>query len=391
MEMALFAVMSMKPRSFGNLLLATWLLATGLPAVRADDAPVKPGATFESLVVGKNTYLHVKVLSISPHTIMIAHAGGMTSVHLRDLSPEWQARFGFDATAEPPEFSTPTPVAAPVRPAPTPRAALTAAHDIANRFVYLGKQFGQPAEIKPEVNLQPLFFQLELSVKNQGRRPSCSVFAIVSALEFQNAQLTGHTQKFSEEYLIWATRKITKRTAPSPKPGDEFVQENFDEGFSLSEVIEAIHVYGVPLQQSLPNTFGRKMEDIEDPPEAVVDEARTHEKVFAFVLPGHDPATRINNLVQSLNAGIPVTVGIGWPNYRSLRNGYLSGQTPMKDKAHAVTIVGYKSDTGSIENAYFIFKNSYGATWGQGGYGTISYKYLTNYLYDAVLLEVLPG
>jgi Papain family cysteine protease len=381
----------MKPRSFGNLLLAAWLLAVGLPVLRAGDAPVKPGATFESLVVGKNTYRHVKVLSISAHTIMIVHSGGMTSVHLRDLSPEWQARFGYDPAAEPPEFSTPAPVAAPSRPAAAPHSTPIAVRETASRFVYLGKQFGQPAEIKPEVDLRPLFFQLELSPKNQGRRPSCSVFAIVSALEFQNAQLTGHAQKFSEEYLIWATRKITKRTAPSLANSDDFVRENFDEGFSLSEVIEAIHVYGVPLQQSLPNTFGRKMEDIEDPPEAVIDEARSHEKVYAFVLPGHDSATRINNLVQSLNAGIPVTIGIGWPNYRSLRNGYLGGQVPMKDKAHAVTVVGYKSDTGHIENTYFIFKNSYGVEWGQGGYGTISYKYLTDYLYDAVLLEVLPG
>jgi hypothetical protein len=381
----------MKPRSFGNLLLAAWLLAFGLPALRAEDAPVKPGATFESLVVGKNTYLHVKVLSISPHTIMIAHSAGMTSVHLRDLSPEWQARFGYDPAAEPPSLPTPAPAADSPHAAPGPHATLSAAHEVANRFVYLGKQFGQPAEIKPEVDLRPLFFQLELRAKNQGRRPSCSIFAIVSALEFQNAQLTGHAEKFSEEYLIWATRKITKRTAPSLQEGDEFVRENFDEGFSLSEVIDAIHFYGVPLQQSLPNTFGRKMDEIEDPSEAVVNEARTHEKVFAFVLPGHDPATRINNLVQSLNAGIPVAIGIGWPNYRSLRNGYLGGQVPMKDKAHAVTIVGYKSSTGRIENAYFIFKNSYGVGWGQGGYGTISYKYLSDYLYDAVLLEVQPG
>ena len=367
-----------------------WLLATGLPALRADDAAVKPGATFESLVVGKNTYLHVKVLSISPHTIMIAHASGMTSVHLRDLSPEWQARFGYNPAEEPPSLSTPVPLAAPSRPAPAPTAALSAAHEVASRFVYLGKQFGVPAEIKSEVDLRPLFFQLELNIKNQGRRPSCSVFAIVSALEFQNAQLTGHPEKFSEEYLIWAARKLTKRTAPSLKNADQAVQENFDEGFSLSEVIEAIHVYGVPLQQSLPNTFGRKMEDIEDPPEAVINEARTHQKVFAFVLPGRDPATRLNNLVQSLNAGIPVTVGVSWPMFRSMHNAYLGGQTPMKDKAHAVTISRLQvTSTGRIEDAYFIFKNSYGVEWGQGGYGTASYKYLTNYLYDAVLLEVL--
>jgi len=42
----------------------------------------------------------------------------------------------------------------------------------------------------------------------------------------------------------------------------------------------------------------------------------------------------------------------------------------MADGGHAVTLVGYKSATGRIEDAVFIFKNSYGVDWGQGGYGT---------------------
>jgi hypothetical protein len=141
----------------------------------------------------------------------------------------------------------------------------------------------------------------------------------------------------------------------------------------------------------MPNTFGTNIRSIAEPPPTVVQEARTHQRVFVHVLPGRDRTTRINNLVLSLNAGLPVAIGMAWPNYRSLRGGFLDGQKPVADSGHAVTIVGYKSGSGRLEDTVFVFKNSYGPTWGQGGYGTVTYAYLHNYLNDAVLLEVQSG
>jgi C1A family cysteine protease len=254
-------------------------------------------------------------------------------------------------------------------------------------------KFGQPAAILPKVDLRPQFFQLELGVKNQGRRPSCAIFAIVSALEFQNAVATGKVEKFSEEYLSWAVRKTVQRlpaagsTPPAPSEG----QEDADDGFALSEVVAALRAYGIPLQSSMPNTFGSKIDAIEEPPPAVIDEARNHQKVFVHQLPGRDTATRLNNIVQTLNAGFPVAVGMAWPNYRTIRNGYLNGQIPMANSGHAVTLVGYMSTTGHLEDAVFIFKNSWGTDWGQGGYGTVTYGYLSKHLSDAVLLEIQPA
>jgi C1A family cysteine protease len=35
-----------------------------------------------------------------------------------------------------------------------------------------------------------------------------------------------------------------------------------------------------------------------------------------------------------------------------------------------------------------VFKNSYGPTWGEGGYGWVTCRYLQNYLLSAALLEV---
>jgi C1A family cysteine protease len=140
----------------------------------------------------------------------------------------------------------------------------------------------------------------------------------------------------------------------------------------------------------MPNTFGRRIEAIEEPPAEIVHEAREHQRVFAHQLPGRDRATLINNVVHTLNSGVPVAVGVAWPMTR-IFNGYLNTQAAAPNRGHAVTLVGYKSATGRIEDTYFIFKNSWGPKWGQGGYGTVTYNYLQNYLFDAVLLEVQRG
>ncbi len=338
------------------------------------------GTSIDSLTVGDTTYRQVQVRSVSARTVMITHSSGMASIRLRDLSPEWQARFHYDPAAETAADQVPRVVA------PRPAVA-AAAKKSATKSEMALQQFGKPAVIRPEVDLRQRFLQLELGVKSQGRRPSCSIFAVVSALEFLNADSTGRAEKFSEEYLIWAVRQTVQRIFPSGGATED-VAEDADTGFSLSEVVDALRTYGIPLQSTMPNTFGSAISGIETPPPAIVAEARNHQRVFVHRLPGRDNVTLINNLVQALNNGVPIPVGMDWPNYRSMRTGYLSGQTPKTNSFHSVTIVGYKCPTGRIEDAVFLFKNSWGVQWGQGGYGTVTYGYLNNHLYDAVLLEV---
>lgn len=346
------------------------------------------GTRIDSLTVGDNTYRQVQVRSVSARTVMITHSSGMASIRLRDLSPEWQTRFHYDPVAEAAaDEAAKSTAVAPV--SPSTHQAKRVDADNASKLDALLRKFGQPAAVQPAVDLRPKFFQLELGVKNQGRRPSCAIFAVVSALEFQNAEVSGHVEKFSEEYLTWAVRKTVQRLPAAGTAEVAAAAEDKDDGFTLSEVVAALRAYGIPLQSSMPNTFGRKIDSIEDPPIPIISEARSHQRVFVHHLPGRDAATRLNNIVQALNAGVPVAVGMGWPNYRSIRTGYLSGQKPTG--GHAVTLVGYTSATGRIEDAVFIFKNSWGVDWGQGGYGTATYGYLSSNLGDAVLLEVQTG
>jgi C1A family cysteine protease len=122
-----------------------------------------------------------------------------------------------------------------------------------------------------------------------------------------------------------------------------------------------------------------------------VTEAQTRRKISAYAVPGATTQVRINNIIHCLNAGVPVVVGMRWPNSRVLRNNpLLAEQTPMKGSYHAVTIVGYSTalNTDGGRKIQFIFRNSWGVRWGAGGYGFADIKYLEQNLTDAVILEI---
>ena len=375
------------PRHFATVV--TSILLVCLPVAAKEGEIIKPGTELDTFTVGKTVYHDVIIRSINARTLMITHTGGMTSIRLRDLSTEMQASFHYDPAAEAAAEKATALVAASK---PAVGSVKSGANASTEKFEKLLKSFGKPASAYPDVDLRPKFFELELGIKNQGRRTSCAIFAIVSALEYQNAELNGHVEKFSEEYLIWAVRKTVQRI---PLDRDTATirtsKEDNDDGFTLGEVVSALRTYGIPLQSSMPNTFGHKSDEILEPPQATITEAKNHQHIYFHQLPGRDQVTRINNAVQALNVGIPVAIGLSWPNYHTLRNGYLSKQRPAPNSGHAVTLVGYKSPSGRIEDAVFIFKNSWGVDWGQGGYGTVTYDYLSNYLNDAVLLEVQSG
>jgi len=371
-----------------------------LPSARAEAPPAGThlgvGATFDTLQVGPVTYHQVQVRSVSVRSIIILHAGGMASIPLQNLPPELQARFGYNpaaASAADEALRQASARAAQQRQEELRAAAARQkAQSGGSKFDNLLLSFGQPPEIRNEVDLQQEFFKLELGVKNQGRRPSCAIFAVVCALEFQNAEITGHTEKLSEEYLIWAVCKTLNRTAKSTgpvSPQGKAADDDEDLGFSLSEVVTALRTYGIPLQDSMPDTLGGKYADIGEPTPAIINEARNRRTVHVYEVPGRDNTTRIDNIIQALNSGIPVAIGVAWPSNVSPQSGYLSVQNGFADWGHAITLVGYTSTSGRIEDTVFTFKNSWGPHWAMGGYGHATYDFLQRNLHDAVLLEVL--
>lgn len=382
-------IFSSQVRRLSAALLALVLL----PAAWA--ASLGPGDKIPELDTGRAVYRDVVIRSVNARTVTFVHSGGLASLPLRGLPLEWRQKFGYDPAAE----AQAERKYEQDRERAESLLRAEAKHAQAERNTALRQRYEQlllfkPGEVvaKELVDMRPRFNELSLGVKNQGLRPSCAVFAVVGALEYLNAEIAGKPERLSEEYLIWATLSLVQR--PSPIEGalvpSEDVAEpaRIDTGFSLEEVATALRSYGIPTAASMPNTFGKGIREIPTPGPALVEEARTRRQVYVYRVPGRDSAAVLPRVVQALNLGIPVPIGLQWPHYATLRHGYLSEQQPIPGYAHAVTLVGYRCTTGRLQDCVFIFRNSYGNRWGQAGYGTATYGYLQRCLRNAILLEV---
>ncbi|WP_309384550.1 C1 family peptidase [Cerasicoccus frondis] len=333
--------------------------------------------------IGDEIYRNVKVREVTPRAVIIQHSKGISQVLLADLPPEAQKHFGYDpAEAEADEQRADREHAAALqRTANQSQAAQTEARQKKrNLMAQLTQAFGQPAQIQPEVDLRPQLRELGLFSKSQGRRPSCSVFAIVGALEFQASQ-EGQPVQFSEDYAIWATRQYL---ADTPKRRAESYGDN-DAGFALIDVINALAKYGLVHREDMPNTFGSGMERIEPPEPELLEQAREQVKLTALRIDSNNGASSVNRITHALNAGLPVVIGVAWPHENTLRSApMISGQNPVS--MHAVTLVGYRSDDDG-QNLRFVFKNSWGPLWGSGGYGWITADYLAEHLSTAYIMD----
>ena len=59
------------------------------------------------------------------------------------------------------------------------------------------------------------------------------------------------------------------------------------------------------------------------------------------------------------------------------------------EDGHSIALVGYVDDAKD-KGGVFLFRNSWGPKWGNGGYGTMSYAYVRTYANDLVWLELGP-
>ncbi len=349
---------------------------------------------FDKLTAAGKIFTDVKVTKVTPHAISFLHSNGIAQVLLKDLEPEIQKIFNYDSDKEV-EYLQEKKIRNKVIPLKQIQLKKPVKRRVATKTQRIFKLFGNEPKILPQVDLRKRFIQLGLGSKSQGRRPSCAIFSIVSALEFQNAELIGKAEKLSEEYLTWATMNIIQekqfRNRKFNLTEDESVRSdnNFDSGFRLPEVVMGLRAFGIPLQSQMPNTFGKNMANISKPSNRIIDSARSRQKTLIHAVPGHDSRIRILNMIHLLNEGWPVVVGLHWPNHNTIkRSPILSKQKPRKDYLHAVTLVGYKCESGDIKDIRFIFKNSWGKQWGINGYGFSKYYYMLSNLNVAIFLEV---
>jgi hypothetical protein len=336
----------------------------------------------ETWRVEDQVYEQVRVHEVTPADVTIFHAGGIKKFSLGELPKALQERFWYDPEEAAGWEAYEARQRAEAREAMEAEAAERKAAALARKQPERQRprsavfRMAPPENVAfyPEVDLRPFYIEKGLYSKNQGRRPSCSVFAVVSALEYEQARRTGQAEPLSEDFLIWATLQL--------QPGIPL-----DTGFNFPEVITALQTYGVPSHAVMPNTYGKSASEIQPPP-AAMEAARDRTSVIPVWF-RHDDPYLVERLVAVLNQGKPVIIAVRWPHWRTLHGNYLlKNQKPLEGAAHAVTLVGYRNTGGASGETKFIFRNSYGYDWGLAGCGFISDSYLREHLLGACFLRM---
>jgi hypothetical protein len=214
-------------------------------------------------------------------------------------------------------------------------------------------------------------------VKDQGKLGSCVGFAVTAMKEWQEQQehlleveegKKDNRKKLSydlsEQWLYYKCKEI-----------DSWPNE---EGTSIRYAMKVLSKVGVPCEKAWP------YDDIN-----VGEPARWATLVSRWALGGE--YVRLDtpeSIIVALKDNGPVPVGIGC--YQEIFYAKSDGIVPYpKDPqtcygGHAICLIGWNPET-----RMFKFKNSWGTSWGENGYGYLPYNYIKDFCWDAWMIKDL--
>lgn len=239
------------------------------------------------------------------------------------------------------------------------------------------------------VDLRPRFAKRGLlEPAAQGRRGTCSLFALVSVLEFESAG-NARGERLSVEFLNWASHQTNGRKA---------------DGSFFSDALEGLRRFGVCGDTLLP--YSPDFDPTLQPPPAAREDAlrrrRRRSAVSARWLKEWDVRTGLSDAQMTavrtvLAEGHPVACGLRWPKQERYGPGQVLETPPPTEvfDGHSIVLVGYTSnahregnDEGDGGGGTFLFRNASGPEWADRGYARFTYAYARAYANDAVALTV---
>lgn len=207
-------------------------------------------------------------------------------------------------------------------------------------------------------------------VYDQGQIGSCTANSTAGVFEFDLLKqgVTDFTP--SRLFIYWCERSIEGVTA-------------YDSGAQIRDGVKVLATLGVPPETEWPYDGTPADSDGRFPPNA---RAGRKPSATVFADAKHNEAVKYQRVTQDLNhlrtalaGGLPVA--FGFTVFSSFESPEVAetGIAPMPGDddqvmgGHAVALVGY-DDTAKV----FIVRNSWGSGWGQDGYFTLPYEYVTD-------------
>lgn len=260
-----------------------------------------------------------------------------------------------------------------------------------------------PTKFVKTIDMRPVISQMGLSIKNQGARGTCSVFATTFLLEYMVCKERGlriqtwpqdsknRSINFSEEYLNAVANMATGRG---------------DDGDFFESCWLGYRDFGIVGEEWFPyqQTFDDRRPDNE-----LIEVGKAARFFKADLMysqkkptqPNFSPKglsdQQLSAVINQLDNQVPVAFGKHIArDIQTVSSGGLNILNDIADEtdqpgAHSVAIVGYSASRVIPSNGYFIFRNSYGEGWGDKGYGYLSFNYARKYVYDAVVYDRASG
>jgi C1A family cysteine protease len=219
-----------------------------------------------------------------------------------------------------------------------------------------------PAAVKTHVDLSTWRWMPE--VWSQGPCDSCVPHAVAAAWQFATVWSKVPPVTLSRLFIWYEGRLLENSVA-------------VDTGIAIRTALKVLYITGAPPEAAWPYDPDQYL--VKPPPEAYEQAPQHKAQNFFAVKPAHGQ-TQLERLKAVLADGYPVcfyfhhTRALESPEVA--QSGVLpmpKADEPLVGDGHAGLLVGYDDDAST-----FKVRNSYGKCWGQQGYFTMPYEYVTS-------------
>jgi C1A family cysteine protease len=223
--------------------------------------------------------------------------------------------------------------------------------------------FGEVLNV--EVTKLPSFVDLRSgmpAVYDQGTLGSCTANAIAGAFEYDLSEydLPAEERFIPSRLFIYYHERIRENSIYQ------------DSGARIVDGIRSVEEQGVCSEEKWPY-IEKNFE--EKPCEECYEEAKLNRVLSAFKV------NDLNHMKCALCHGLPVIMGVQvYESFEKASGGHIPLPNTSQEKllgGHAILAVGYDESQKCV-----FFRNSWGVSWGDKGYGTLPYDFITSFAYS---------